>query len=457
MQKVERAGEPTMEEILASIRQIISEEPSGSRPNIPAPPPHGPGTSPATTLAAPAPAAASAPSATPRTTAGEAAQEPRLAPRSPAPATSPAVKASNGGETEPMPLAKLSGDLPTALRPSDTPRSPSTGPTPLLQPAVPGPVDKPVAGTGDFGMFVPRRADERPASPPSHRDANVRQFNLQPEPLSNPAPVSPAPLGRREPADPTGDRSQPALARLPGVNGSAHGAVPSTPFPAPHAVPAAAPNSAATARPAATPSAPAQPQQQGATGVASSGAPAKGVVAMVPPATREDAKLARPDAAPASASPSAIDQLLAARPSPVPASPPAVAATAAPPTVPASVAVSAPPATAPAAQSAAGAASREAPASSAVVPLPPIPQTEFRKPTVPAVRQETQVSPVQRDATELTPVGQAPVKTLEDTVVDLLRPMLRTWLDENMPRIVEKALRVELSEQLKSTALPKRE
>ena len=54
-------------------------------------------------------------------------------------------------------------------------------------------------------------------------------------------------------------------------------------------------------------------------------------------------------------------------------------------------------------------------------------------------------------ATDLTPVKDAPVKTLEDAVVDLLRPMLRNWLDENMPRIVEKALRIEVAEQLKRT------
>jgi cell pole-organizing protein PopZ len=42
-----------------------------------------------------------------------------------------------------------------------------------------------------------------------------------------------------------------------------------------------------------------------------------------------------------------------------------------------------------------------------------------------------------------------PVRTLEDTVADLLRPMLRQWLDSNMPRIVEKALRVELAENVK--------
>jgi cell pole-organizing protein PopZ len=34
-------------------------------------------------------------------------------------------------------------------------------------------------------------------------------------------------------------------------------------------------------------------------------------------------------------------------------------------------------------------------------------------------------------------------RTLEDTVAELLRPMLKEWLDENMPRIVQKALQKE--------------
>ena len=38
-----------------------------------------------------------------------------------------------------------------------------------------------------------------------------------------------------------------------------------------------------------------------------------------------------------------------------------------------------------------------------------------------------------------------PTRTMEDTVAELLRPMLRQWLDANMPRVVEKALRVELA------------
>jgi cell pole-organizing protein PopZ len=41
--------------------------------------------------------------------------------------------------------------------------------------------------------------------------------------------------------------------------------------------------------------------------------------------------------------------------------------------------------------------------------------------------------------------GEA-TRTLEDTVAELLRPMLRQWLETNMPRIVEKALRVEIAD-----------
>ncbi|MGE0055447.1 MAG: DUF2497 domain-containing protein [Hyphomicrobium sp.] len=37
-------------------------------------------------------------------------------------------------------------------------------------------------------------------------------------------------------------------------------------------------------------------------------------------------------------------------------------------------------------------------------------------------------------------------RTMEETVAELLRPMLKTWLAENMPKIVERALRKELAE-----------
>lgn len=46
------------------------------------------------------------------------------------------------------------------------------------------------------------------------------------------------------------------------------------------------------------------------------------------------------------------------------------------------------------------------------------------------------------------------VRTVEDIVAELLRPMLRDWLAENMPRMVEKALRIELAEGLKTINPP---
>lgn len=53
------------------------------------------------------------------------------------------------------------------------------------------------------------------------------------------------------------------------------------------------------------------------------------------------------------------------------------------------------------------------------------------------------------------PAGSAVgVRTVEDIVAELLRPMLREWLAENMPRMVEKALRIELAEGLKTVNQP---
>ncbi len=40
--------------------------------------------------------------------------------------------------------------------------------------------------------------------------------------------------------------------------------------------------------------------------------------------------------------------------------------------------------------------------------------------------------------------GAVSSKSLEDSVKEMLRPMLRQWLDENMPRVLTAALREEL-------------
>ena len=43
---------------------------------------------------------------------------------------------------------------------------------------------------------------------------------------------------------------------------------------------------------------------------------------------------------------------------------------------------------------------------------------------------------------------------IEDATADLLRPMLRQWLADNMPRMVEKALHIEIAESLKAPKKP---
>ena len=35
-------------------------------------------------------------------------------------------------------------------------------------------------------------------------------------------------------------------------------------------------------------------------------------------------------------------------------------------------------------------------------------------------------------------------RTLEDLVKEMLRPMLKTWLDDNLPPLVERLVRVEI-------------
>ncbi|MEQ1718470.1 MAG: DUF2497 domain-containing protein, partial [Hyphomicrobium sp.] len=46
--------------------------------------------------------------------------------------------------------------------------------------------------------------------------------------------------------------------------------------------------------------------------------------------------------------------------------------------------------------------------------------------------------------------GLPATRTMEDTVAELLRPMLKNWLAENMPKIVERALRKELDDSNRS-------
>jgi cell pole-organizing protein PopZ len=46
---------------------------------------------------------------------------------------------------------------------------------------------------------------------------------------------------------------------------------------------------------------------------------------------------------------------------------------------------------------------------------------------------------------EHEPAAGAAGRALEDVVRDLLRPVLRTWLDEHLPEIVERLVKAEIA------------
>ena len=50
-----------------------------------------------------------------------------------------------------------------------------------------------------------------------------------------------------------------------------------------------------------------------------------------------------------------------------------------------------------------------------------------------------------------TTVLNANPRTLEDLVTDLIRPMLKDWLDENLPPLVERLVRSEIDRIARST------
>jgi cell pole-organizing protein PopZ len=72
---------------------------------------------------------------------------------------------------------------------------------------------------------------------------------------------------------------------------------------------------------------------------------------------------------------------------------------------------------------------------------PPKPEPQAVAPQPPPLRH-----PMQQSADQLQAGNGA--GGLEDAAAQLLRPILKQWLTENMPKIVEKALRSEVGEDL---------
>jgi hypothetical protein len=117
-------------------------------------------------------------------------------------------------------------------------------------------------------------------------------------------------------------------------------------------------------------------------------------------------------------------------------------------------AVAAYPSHAPPTRSDPAAPPHEPPRLETLAPLPASPLTQnysdpgYTRAPLPATYEEHYAPyrpPAQMYSHDATPTG-----TIEDTTAELLRPMLRQWLADNMPRMVEKALHIEVAESVKT-------
>lgn len=104
------------------------------------------------------------------------------------------------------------------------------------------------------------------------------------------------------------------------------------------------------------------------------------------------------------------------------------------------------PASAPVPKSAAAAPAPK-PAAAAPAPTP--------KPTAPVPAQKAE-APAPAPAAKPT-TSPAAAKTMDETVVELLRPLLREWLNTNMPRLIEPALKAEIEALRNAVAKEKKD
>jgi len=422
MTKAEKATEPNMDDILASIRRIIAEDPSGA--------PRDSGTVPtfqAPPLARPAPAAPT-----------PAAQEPKLTPHSPQPSRlADALKSVMSPTADAGPLGgidivdELVGARPKGAMPPPAAPSPSV-PSPLSKAQGVAPSPQPRAGAA---LSAPHKSPPLSPRQPEASASVVDQFDrlksaleaAQQAAVASDGDRKPSPTerkgaapGRTEQAIPTAAAAPPGLganlddlavlidsmerSSAPNV-GTGEGVKP----------PASAGSGATAMKSPATPA----PPPAAASGPSSGTAP-----------TRTDA----PKRADASIDLSMVNSALGALDAGLRSNQPApgpVPFAAAPPTKKSDTAsgVASPP-------------SAQATPARPIAAQQPISQPAAK---VEARGLESPASvPAPVVAASPTPSTPPAARTLEDAVAEMLRPMLRQWLDANLPRIVEKALEVEL-------------
>lgn len=384
MQRPEKAPEPSMEEILASIRKIIAEEPVGVRPGQA---PDSPGSD----RSAPGPGFDN-----PSNRAGAA------------PASSDLDGGEHASDDPPFSVEDALADLI-----DDTPHhriEPLSGRDALA----PKPGARPAAPAADEGQR-PSWLFARPgASAVEARSAAARGVGDHPGRLDIMAERNPKTTGTQKPSDPSALFGREREAGRTGAGDPA--ALPpaysqDVPGPGPFRVPARETDASG---------------QNGSVG-AGLAAPAAGLrpgTTFAQPVKREPA----PDAGAGAKAGAKVGDGPA-----VVTAPPAERPKAAD-LQPAGPSRDSVPATAP--PSGNGQAKDASPLNSPARGLVP---------AAPGIGPEAAGSAGDAQPKPVSSASGSAARTLEEAVADLLRPMLRDWLDANMPRIVEKALRVELA------------
>ena len=86
---------------------------------------------------------------------------------------------------------------------------------------------------------------------------------------------------------------------------------------------------------------------------------------------------------------------------------------------------------------------------------PPTPDTPVAEPRLvapaPILQPEAENSPAERREPRLGEMRPLAARTLDDIVCELLRPLLRSWIDDNLPPLVERLTREELARRVEKS------
>lgn len=450
MQPSEKSGEPSMEDILASIRKIIAEDPSALPANgtgaLPLPATPAPSTSPVFGIAQSAP---------------NPGPPPAARPQSP-PQTTQSHPTMSSLERELADLLREPVAFPPAARAAPAPSAPLTVPSqgaiPVAAPAKSAPANAtPSNGSGSGGTSgLTAWLRGKPKADPPPPEPEITPF--PPEPAATrddaisalisapPAPQSPPEPPPAAPASASTPMIAPGIAKLP--EGKTAAAAPAA---APVSMQAILERLNAPTPPAGAAPVKTQPLPAAVKSRTFNASPSVSARAMetsdvaVAPGNRPLVEPTVPDSAPAAQASSVPSPMQA--PSPPAALPArgvdAPAMEQADEAIGSSAEAAAPPTVAAAPERS------PTPRPAAVEATPPVPAANTAAPSDPPASLPGPVLPAPGLPAPVLPVPVLPVPVLDDLLAEMLRPMVRQWLDDNMRSALEKAVRAETSAALK--------